>query len=325
MLLTDKVQIKVISKSLHFYKNKGYNVNCNEEIIVKIEDLSTHCLCKVKVKCDYCDKEKEISFSRYNLNTNNGQRKYACNHKCSREKSKETNMLLYNIDNPSKSETIKAKKKNTTLKHYNVEYPAQSEEIINKMKETFIKIYGTEWISQCDEIKEKVANTNIERYGNKCSLCNEEINEKRKQTWLKNYGFEHPFKSDKVKSKIYHTMIKNGYRSFDKGYKLYLKVVNSLTNFNKKELFENWNGIDFYDNEDIKENLGLNSNSSEYPTVDHKTSVLYGFLNNIQPEEIAKIENLCITKRSINSKKGSKTAEKYQDFVSILKSIIPLS
>ena len=42
-----------------------------------------------------------------------------------------------------------------------------------------------------------------------------------------------------------------------------------------------------------------------YPTIDHKISVFNGFINNISPEEISQLENLCITKRTNNSKKNS--------------------
>ena len=37
-----------------------------------------------------------------------------------------------------------------------------------------------------------------------------------------------------------------------------------------------------------------------------KISVYYGFKNNISPEELCKLDNLCITKRGINSSKGCK-------------------
>ena len=48
----------------------------------------------------------------------------------------------------------------------------------------------------------------------------------------------------------------------------------------------------------------LHPNNSNYPTIDHKISTFYGFNNNIDYKEIAKIENLCFTKRSNNSKKN---------------------
>ena len=45
---------------------------------------------------------------------------------------------------------------------------------------------------------------------------------------------------------------------------------------NKKQLFENWDGKDYYDGVYIKDNFILQSGSKEYPTIDHKTSVSYG-------------------------------------------------
>ena len=89
-------------------------------------------------------------------------------------------------------------------------------------------------------------------------------------------------------------------------FELYRKKVLKLSFHNKKKIFDNWDGYDYYDNEYIKAYLKEDSNSKLYPTIDHKISVLYGFKNNIDPGKISAIENLCITKKSINSKKGSK-------------------
>ncbi len=86
----------------------------------------------------------------------------------------------------------------------------------------------------------------------------------------------------------------------------YRKVIENQTRRNKKELIENWNGLDYYDNEYIKDNFNLDYNSNLYPTIDHKISILTGFKNQYPPEIISSIENLCLTKREINNKKGFK-------------------
>ena len=70
-------------------------------------------------------------------------------------------------------------------------------------------------------------------------------------------------------------------------------------------LYKDWNGLDFYDNEIIKENKNIDSNDVSYPTIDHKISVKNGFDNNIEPIKIGELDNLCITKRCNNSSKGS--------------------
>ena len=87
-------------------------------------------------------------------------------------------------------------------------------------------------------------------------------------------------------------------------FELYTRAVYNITNKNKKELFENWNGYDYYDNEFIKANKKLNYNHTNYPTIDHKISLYHGFENKISPAILGSIDNLCITKKCINSSKG---------------------
>ncbi|MCK9446979.1 hypothetical protein M0Q50_09035 [bacterium] len=97
-------------------------------------------------------------------------------------------------------------------------------------------------------------------------------------------------------------------------YKRYILDIRNYTKKNKNKLFENWDGFDYYDGEYIKENISLNCCESNYPTIDHKISIFYGYKNNISPEIIGDISNLCITKRFINSSKNSKTEDEYKSF-----------
>jgi hypothetical protein len=46
--------------------------------------------------------------------------------------------------------------------------------------------------------------------------------------------------------------------------------------------------------------------------MDHKISVMYGFLNNKPVNEIADIKNLCITKNILNCQKGSLNENEYK-------------
>lgn len=89
-------------------------------------------------------------------------------------------------------------------------------------------------------------------------------------------------------------------------FRKYKIKVHCLTRRNKKLLLQNWNGLDFYDSEYIKNNFNLNPNDSKYPTIDHKISIFEGYKNEIQPEEISKINNLVITKRYLNRSKSIK-------------------
>jgi hypothetical protein len=86
---------------------------------------------------------------------------------------------------------------------------------------------------------------------------------------------------------------------------MYWSIVRSETNKYLKRLFKLWNGFDYY----TKENI---TNLSDFNiTVDHKISVYYGFINNIDPKEIGKLENLCITSRKINCQKQRLTEEQF--------------
>ena len=70
-------------------------------------------------------------------------------------------------------------------------------------------------------------------------------------------------------------------------------------------------GEDYYDNEYILGYLELNYNDDKYPTIDHKVSILEGFKNNISHKIIADIQNLCITKRILNTQKGFKNSMEF--------------
>jgi hypothetical protein len=47
------------------------------------------------------------------------------------------------------------------------------------------------------------------------------------------------------------------------------------------------------------------------PSVDHKTSIVYGYRNNIPPEEIGYRDNLCVCSCSINARKNYRTEEEF--------------
>lgn len=155
----------------------------------------------------------------------------------------------------------------------------------------------------------------MEKYGVDNYAKTDEAKEKMKNTNLKRYGSIAPAGNVDVMSKMTKTRVERGYQNVSSEideYKLYRKLVRKLTDINKKMLFENWDGIDYYDDEYIKDYLNINSNSRLYPTIDHKISIYYGYNNNISAEEVASLDNLCITKRGINSSKSSKTYETFK-------------
>ncbi len=193
----------------------------------------------------------------------------------------------------------------------NSEFYACSDCRFHKIKITNNKKYGVDNVSFLDSIKDKIR---IE------SLNNSSIRTiKREKTNMIRYGCVNPFQNDVIIDsnviKARNTKIKKGLILSDDhftDFQLYKKIVTNLTHKNKKIIHANWNGIDYYDGEYIKENFKYDSRSSNYPTVDHKISIRYGYDNNISPEKISSLDNLCITKKKINTNKYIKTESEFK-------------
>lgn len=73
-----------------WYESKGYTfTKYRDKFLVKAFNLPSGSTIKVKVKCDYCGKEKSIPYSKYLQSTKNYPYKYACS-ECGTEKMNDT-------------------------------------------------------------------------------------------------------------------------------------------------------------------------------------------------------------------------------------------
>ena len=203
-------------------------------------------------------------------------------------------------------------------------FVCNKQECINiKIKKSFQSIYGVDNIFQkTDFIKEKFK----EKYGKEHPMYIEEFNKKMKDTTsnrsnkqkeeslhksrktnFTNIGFEHISQSPIHQEYLKQKRISEGKQIPDdqlEPFFLYRRIVDNLQNKYSNILYNNWDGLDYYDNEYIKDNF-YSLDKKIIPTIDHKISALYGFINKIPPEIIGGIDNLCITKMSINTRKGS--------------------
>jgi len=86
-----------------------------------------------------------------------------------KEKSKQTSLLRYGVENPMLCKELQEKRKQTNLDRYGVEYVSQSPEIRSKIIDTNLERYGVENISQCQDVKDRVQisykETCLEKYG----------------------------------------------------------------------------------------------------------------------------------------------------------------
>ena len=107
MILTKEVEARPRGSMIQYYRDKGYEANYNELIIVNVEDLPNRSNVKVSVKCDYCGKETQMAYADYiRLVERYGD--YACK-KCGEIHSKKT--CLKNTDANMPFKLLKLKKK----------------------------------------------------------------------------------------------------------------------------------------------------------------------------------------------------------------------
>ena len=236
---------------------------------------------KILVECDVCHKQSYKPYRQYLISCKNGNF-YCCSPTCAQVKNRKTTFEKYGLENVFQSNEIKDKIVETNNEKYGVDYPSQSEEIRKKIVQSNINNFGVDNPGKCEKFKDQIKKTCFERYGvdsfNKSEICKNILIQK---------GLKVP---DEFKSE----------------FEIYQYEVRKLTRSKKKKVFEEWSGYDYYDNEYIKNNYIFSHVSPLYPTIDHKTSIFFGFNNNISVNEIADVNNLCVTKRPINLSKGIK-------------------
>ena len=163
MILSKYVNIKISNNLINYYTILNYEFNSNEIIKVLVKDLPKNSSHKVKVKCDICNNEKEISLNRYIINTKNKTLPYACSRMCAEIKNKNTCLKKYGVDNISKLDFIKNKKEKTCLDNFDVKYPQQSNEIFLKSKKTKKEKYNNENYNNSKKRKKTNAHRNFKR------------------------------------------------------------------------------------------------------------------------------------------------------------------
>jgi len=277
MLKYNKIKVNISYRNYTHYIKLGYDAVINKYLEIKTDHLPSSSHVKVDVICEICKNENIIIYHKYIMNKKR-HGFYGCR-SCSRQKVVLTSLKKYGVDNFSKTE---------------------------------------EW-------RKKVEKTNIEKFGYKTNLLNPEYKKLIKNILVEKYGTEEHWKIRKKRKKmiindlseIIGQEIKLSENLYNedfivKNYHTYRTQCRKLTKRVLKELINFWDGYDYYDNEYIINNLNLDHNDPGYPTIDHKKSIYFGFINNISIEEIADLSNLCITKRSINSKKRDLIEENFK-------------
>jgi len=130
MILSKIVSVKVTNKNVSYYKKLYLLMHSGDIIEVNVSDLSHGSKQKINICCDVCGDEKIMAIKDYNRITNNNSEKHFC-FKCKNEKTKETNLKKYGVENVFQSDEIKDKSKKTCLKKYGIEYYQKTDEYKN--------------------------------------------------------------------------------------------------------------------------------------------------------------------------------------------------
>jgi len=344
MVKNNESKVEITTRNIKYYTDRNYICKVGDVISINIDTMPKNSHNKVIAICETCKRETELKFSKYNKNkANQGYYacKKCCYNKRKitnlerygvenytqteemrnnnkiwmssdefKKKSKETIKEIYGVEHYSKTDefkkdfSIKIKESVKQKKELGIyECPLKKENNKELRDAAMLKKYGATYSFQIFEIKNKIQDKNLINFGHISPFGNKDIQNKSKNTLIEKYGVDNPFKSKEIQDKI-HILNENKFKLDRKSYDDYRTKVIYLTYTIKDRLFENWDGYDYYDKEYIKDYLSLHWNNKNYPTIDHKISCFHGFLNNIPIEEIANLENLCITKRFINSSKG---------------------
>lgn len=273
MIKYETIRVNISYRNITHYIKLGYNPILNTDLEIKTEHLSKSSHVKIDVICAICGTENILMFYKYIDNVKR-QGFYGCK-KCSRQKAALTSIEKYGVDNYSKTEEFKKRVEETNIEKFGYKTNLISPEFREKINNTLLDKYGTINFWELRGVKNRSKNKLI---------LNENINNIEKIV----ISYSEDLYDDSLLTETYL---------------LYRNECRRITKSNIKKLFKNWNGIDFYTNEDISNNFVLEHNDKDYPTIDHKTSVYFGFSNNISTKEIGSLDNLCITKRGINSSK----------------------
>ena len=197
---------------IQYYKDKGYDAKYHESLIVNVQDLPNNSHIKLEVLCDMCEiNTMFVKYCDYNKCIKNTG-SYVCKD-CSYKKSKQTNLLRYNVDNYGKTEECHRKMKDTLKAKYNVEHNSQLSDYAKKYNKTCINRYGE---SYSQYFAKKASDTFFKNTGYSNPSQSPEIREKMIQTFVEHYGVDNPLKSPEIREKISQTFYLNSSQKVSK-------------------------------------------------------------------------------------------------------------
>lgn len=217
------------------------------------------------------------------------------------EKRRETCLKVFGVDNASKNPHC-VEKANKTKKERGIPHkvsmlqkglwsdPIYRSVIVKKQKEGVVSKYGVDNVAKVTAIYDRIKRSIEARFGVK-NISQSDYMRKimvEKGLWI----------SDTQKS----------------SWELYLRNVRRITRKYVSHLFNAWKftgGLCYYTQIPLIDAAGNVIDKLHAPSVDHKVSIVHGFLNGVSAEIIGGVENLCICSLSVNSYKRGMTEKEY--------------
>jgi hypothetical protein len=257
MIINDRIDINISYRNITHYIKLGYNPVIGEYLNIETKHLPSSSHVRVEASCDLCMSETSIIYHKYLLNISR-YGFYGCK-KCSRQKAAITSIKKYGVDNYSKTSEFKIRVSETNLKNCGFKTNLLSPKHKEITRKILIDRYGKEnWYEIRNGKRSKI--------------------EKFQLT-----AIERNYKVEFSENLYDDSLILNEYL-------LYRNECRKLTSRNIKDLIGGWNGVDYYDGENIIDNYNLDHNDPNYPTIDHKISIYFGFINKINPKDISRLE-----------------------------------
>jgi hypothetical protein len=195
MLKNIKINIKVTNKNLNHYRRFYPSVSSGDSISVNVIEIPTGSHVEVCGICDFCGKEKLISYKEYNKQTSFGSSQFTCSKECSLFKTEKTILSKYGKENLFQVDEIKQKSKETKLEKYG---DSNYNNRVLSSKTCLCK-YGVNHISKLNSVKEKKGDTNIKKFGFKYPSQNPNILKKMSESNMKRFGVDNFAKTDHFK------------------------------------------------------------------------------------------------------------------------------
>lgn len=291
--LQGKRYAKMMRNNLEFAKftRKNYPGHTGPDI-VKL--LLVHGLKQGKTcGCVGCNNPVHLVWDLARQNTNNGFTitcSPACSGKMPQRQTKIAKTKLERYNGNGFASTVTSAKARKTMKDtYGVEYYVLANDFLEKSHKTSLDNFGVDHHMKIDGGNPNHINVIIEKYGARNILCKESsIREEIYDRIEELYGSRNPMHSSIIREKMYD----EGKWSRPEEYAEYITKVWSFTNVTINE-----NTIL---NIEKRGRLDLNPNAYH---LDHRVSIKFGFVNNIDPKIIASIYNLEMIPARVNCSK----------------------